>query len=84
MIQMGKCIPHKCKSTTFSGEPISRNVNVADFPTAFKHATQIFWCSSIRKIIHFQGYHSINTGRRPTVTHFSAFSNKLLVKNSTI
>lgn len=66
-------IPDECKSTTFSSKAISRDVNVADLTTSFEHASQILRRRSIRKIIHFQGNHPINTRRWSAVTHFLKF-----------
>lgn len=65
-----KASPDKSESPALPGKPIPRDVDVPDFAAALEHAPQILRRRPVRQVVHFQGHHSLDAGRRPPVTHF--------------
>lgn len=69
---MEQFLPDKCKSSAFTCVSVSGNINITHFAASLKYTPQIFWGRAVREIIHFQGHHSIYTGRWSPVTHFGS------------
>lgn len=72
-------IPHKCKTTTFSGVSISGDINVTNFATTFENTTQIVWSSSISEVIDLKRKKIIHT---INFIHFDIFLDCDLEKKS--
>lgn len=48
---------------------VSRDVHVPDSAVLFEHAPEGLRCRPVRQVVHFQGRHAVDVGRRPSVTH---------------
>lgn len=66
-------LPDESKSSAFSGVSISGYVDITNFTTSFEHTPQIFRRCAVRKIVHFQRHHAVDTRRRPSVTHLDLY-----------
>lgn len=60
---------HKGKTAALFGVSIPGNIDISHAAVLLKNASQSLWRSSIRKVIHFQGGHSLHVWRRPPVAH---------------
>lgn len=60
---------HKGKPAALFGVPIAGNVDISHTAVLLKNASQSLGRSSIRKVVHFQGGHSLHVWRRPPVAH---------------
>lgn len=61
--------PYESKTAAFACEPIAWYINIADFAATLESAAQVLRRGAVRQIVHLEGDHPVDAGRRSSVTH---------------